>query len=69
MAPFHFQSFFETVFVLIALACIPVMLFAKPYFMWKAEKERQAGNGHMQLVRHCWAASAAKIGAAAAAKC
>ncbi|KAF8360110.1 unc-32 [Pristionchus pacificus] len=43
------QSFFETVFVLIALACIPVMLFAKPYFMWKAEKERQAGNGHMQL--------------------
>ncbi|GMS88009.1 hypothetical protein PENTCL1PPCAC_10184, partial [Pristionchus entomophagus] len=43
------QSFFETVFVLIALACVPVMLFAKPYFVWKADKERQAGSQHIQL--------------------
>ncbi|GMR40010.1 hypothetical protein PMAYCL1PPCAC_10205, partial [Pristionchus mayeri] len=43
------QSFFETVFVLIALACVPVMLFAKPYYMWKEEQARRAGNGHHQL--------------------
>ncbi|GMT18460.1 hypothetical protein PFISCL1PPCAC_9757, partial [Pristionchus fissidentatus] len=43
------QSFFETVFVLIAIACIPVMLFAKPYFLWKADKERRESGGHMQM--------------------
>ncbi|VDK74064.1 unnamed protein product [Litomosoides sigmodontis] len=34
------QSFFETLFVLIAAACIPVMLFGKPYVQWKEHKER-----------------------------
>ncbi|CAB3403405.1 unnamed protein product [Caenorhabditis bovis] len=42
------QSFFETVFVLIAIACVPVMLFGKPYMLWKADKERRAA-GHAQL--------------------
>ncbi|KAL4002336.1 V-type ATPase 116kDa subunit family protein [Acanthocheilonema viteae] len=36
------QSFFETLFVLIAAACIPVMLFGKPYMQWKEHKERVA---------------------------
>ncbi|MCP9259098.1 V-type proton ATPase subunit a [Dirofilaria immitis] len=34
------QSFFETLFVLIAAACIPIMLFGKPYMQWKKHKER-----------------------------
>ncbi|CAA77453.2 V-type proton ATPase 116 kDa subunit a 1 [Caenorhabditis elegans] len=42
------QSFFETIFVLVAIACVPVMLFGKPYFLWKEEKERREG-GHRQL--------------------
>uniref|UniRef100_A0A7E4W0V1 V-type proton ATPase subunit a n=1 Tax=Panagrellus redivivus TaxID=6233 RepID=A0A7E4W0V1_PANRE len=42
------QSFFETIFLLIALACIPVMLFAKPYFLWK-ENQMRTANGHAQL--------------------
>ncbi|CAD6198536.1 unnamed protein product [Caenorhabditis auriculariae] len=42
------QSFFETVFVLLALACLPVMLFAKPYMLWKEEKQRRE-VGHRQL--------------------
>uniref|UniRef100_A0A915AQ24 V-type proton ATPase subunit a n=1 Tax=Parascaris univalens TaxID=6257 RepID=A0A915AQ24_PARUN len=33
------QSFFETLFVLVAVACIPVMLFAKPYMLWKEHKQ------------------------------
>ncbi|CAI4231127.1 unnamed protein product [Auanema sp. JU1783] len=42
------QSFFETVFVLLALACVPVMLFGKPYMLWKADKDRRTA-GHQQL--------------------
>ncbi|CEF66773.1 V-type ATPase, V0 complex, 116kDa subunit family and ATPase, V0 complex, subunit 116kDa, eukaryotic family-containing protein [Strongyloides ratti] len=42
------QAFFETIFLLLAMACIPVMLFAKPYFLWKQDKEGR-GNGHRQL--------------------
>ncbi|EFP13278.1 CRE-UNC-32 protein [Caenorhabditis remanei] len=42
------QSFFETIFVLVAIACVPVMLFGKPYFLWKEEKDRREG-GHRQL--------------------
>ncbi|CAI5446224.1 unnamed protein product [Caenorhabditis angaria] len=42
------QSFFETIFVLVAIACVPVMLFGKPYMLWKAEKERREA-GHQQL--------------------
>ncbi|KAK6101351.1 V-type ATPase subunit family protein [Brugia pahangi] len=34
------QSFFETLFVLIATVCIPIMLFGKPYMQWKEFKER-----------------------------
>ncbi|VIO91201.1 Uncharacterized protein BM_BM13938 [Brugia malayi] len=34
------QSFFETLFVLIAAVCIPIMLFGKPYMQWKEFKER-----------------------------
>jgi V-type H+-transporting ATPase subunit a len=42
------QSFFETVFLLIAVICVPVMLFAKPYLLWKEDKTRKA-SGHTQL--------------------
>uniref|UniRef100_A0A0K0DHA8 V-type proton ATPase subunit a n=1 Tax=Angiostrongylus cantonensis TaxID=6313 RepID=A0A0K0DHA8_ANGCA len=42
------QGFFQTLFVLIAIACVPVMLFAKPYMLWKADKERRE-SGHRQL--------------------
>ncbi|CAJ0597797.1 unnamed protein product [Cylicocyclus nassatus] len=41
------QGFFQPLFVLIAMACVPIMLFAKPYHLWKADKERRAG--HTQL--------------------
>uniref|UniRef100_A0A915PKI0 V-type proton ATPase subunit a n=1 Tax=Setaria digitata TaxID=48799 RepID=A0A915PKI0_9BILA len=34
------QSFFETLFVLIAATCIPIMLFGKPYMQWKEHKQR-----------------------------
>ncbi|KJH46968.1 V-type ATPase subunit family protein [Dictyocaulus viviparus] len=43
------QGFFQTLFVLIAVLCIPVMLFAKPYMLWKADKQRRE-SGHRQLV-------------------
>ncbi|VBB28384.1 unnamed protein product [Acanthocheilonema viteae] len=55
------QSFFETLFVLIAAACIPVMLFGKPYMQWKEHKERVAlcgcsqndlSGGHDSSVTH-----------------
>uniref|UniRef100_A0AC35FND2 V-type proton ATPase subunit a n=1 Tax=Panagrolaimus sp. PS1159 TaxID=55785 RepID=A0AC35FND2_9BILA len=42
------QSFFEHLFLLVAIACIPVMLFAKPYYLWKENQTRRA-NGHAQL--------------------
>ena len=42
------QSFFETIFLLIAIGCVPVMLFAKPYFLWKEDKMTR--EGHQQLV-------------------
>ncbi|KAK5981047.1 V-type proton ATPase subunit a [Trichostrongylus colubriformis] len=42
------QGFFQTLFVLVAIACVPVMLFAKPYMLWKADKERRQ-SGHRQL--------------------
>uniref|UniRef100_A0AC34QSB6 V-type proton ATPase subunit a n=1 Tax=Panagrolaimus sp. JU765 TaxID=591449 RepID=A0AC34QSB6_9BILA len=38
------QSFFESVFLLIAIICIPVMLFAKPYFQYKEHKMRLASG-------------------------
>uniref|UniRef100_A0A9J2P8T7 V-type proton ATPase subunit a n=1 Tax=Ascaris lumbricoides TaxID=6252 RepID=A0A9J2P8T7_ASCLU len=38
------QSFFETLFVLVAAACIPVMLFAKPYMLWKEHKQTVAAG-------------------------
>ncbi|TKR67945.1 hypothetical protein L596_024015 [Steinernema carpocapsae] len=45
------QGFFESFFVLIGIVCVPVMLFAKPYFMWKESKMRQGGHAgtHQQL--------------------
>ncbi|XGW15376.1 hypothetical protein V3C99_001118 [Haemonchus contortus] len=42
------QGFFQTLFVLVAIACVPIMLFAKPYMLWKADKERRE-SGHRQL--------------------
>ncbi|KAL6727024.1 hypothetical protein Aduo_008939 [Ancylostoma duodenale] len=42
------QGFFQTLFVLTAILCVPVMLFAKPYMLWKADKERRE-SGHRQL--------------------
>ncbi|KHJ98086.1 V-type ATPase subunit family protein [Oesophagostomum dentatum] len=42
------QGFFQTLFVLTAIVCVPVMLFAKPYLLWKADKERRE-SGHRQL--------------------
>ncbi|VDM28964.1 unnamed protein product [Toxocara canis] len=38
------QSFFETLFVLVAAACIPVMLCAKPYMLWKEHKQTVAAG-------------------------
>uniref|UniRef100_A0A8R1TZQ3 V-type proton ATPase subunit a n=1 Tax=Onchocerca volvulus TaxID=6282 RepID=A0A8R1TZQ3_ONCVO len=44
------QSFFETLFVLIAAACIPIMLFGKPYMQWKKYKERIAmGTSNLSI--------------------
>ncbi|ETN78477.1 hypothetical protein NECAME_02914 [Necator americanus] len=43
------QGFFQTLFVLTAIVCVPIMLFAKPYLLWKADKERRE-SGHRQLV-------------------
>ncbi|CAD5207209.1 unnamed protein product [Bursaphelenchus okinawaensis] len=40
------QGFFETIFILAAVACIPVMLCAKPYLLWKADKERRQGGNY-----------------------
>uniref|UniRef100_A0AC35UCS9 V-type proton ATPase subunit a n=1 Tax=Rhabditophanes sp. KR3021 TaxID=114890 RepID=A0AC35UCS9_9BILA len=40
------QAFFETILLFVALACVPIMLFAKPYFLWKQNKE---GSGHQAL--------------------
>ncbi|KAK6742962.1 hypothetical protein RB195_010313 [Necator americanus] len=42
------QGFFQTLFVLTAIVCVPIMLFAKPYLLWKADKERRE-SGHRQL--------------------
>lgn len=40
------QGFFETLFVLIAVAAIPVMLFAKP---WHIMKQRKNANVSMHI--------------------
>ncbi|WKY01208.1 hypothetical protein Q1695_015316 [Nippostrongylus brasiliensis] len=42
------QSFFQKLLVLVAAVCVPVMLFAKPYILWKEQKERSQ-SGHRQL--------------------
>ena len=39
------QGFFQTIFVLVAVLCIPWMLFAKPYMMIQ-ERKRQ----HLQVL-------------------
>jgi V-type H+-transporting ATPase subunit a len=44
------QGFFEVLFVLVAMACVPVMLFAKPYLLLK-EHRLEAMRGVAQLVR------------------
>ncbi|VDD95947.1 unnamed protein product, partial [Enterobius vermicularis] len=36
------QQFFEVLFLLVAVGCVPVMLFAKPYFLWKEHKSYRA---------------------------
>uniref|UniRef100_A0A0N5AD15 V-type proton ATPase subunit a n=1 Tax=Syphacia muris TaxID=451379 RepID=A0A0N5AD15_9BILA len=36
------QQFFEFLFLMVAICCIPVMLFAKPYFLWKEHKNYRA---------------------------
>lgn len=41
------QQFFETVFLLVAIGCVPVMLFAKPYFLWKEKKNYRAINSSL----------------------
>jgi hypothetical protein len=46
----RFQGFFEVLFVLVAMACVPVMLFAKPYLLLK-EHRLEAMRGVAQLVR------------------
>ncbi|KAI6207432.1 V-type proton ATPase subunit a [Aphelenchoides besseyi] len=43
------QPFFERLFLLAAMFCVPVMLFAKPYFLWKENKDRGGGSPHQQL--------------------
>ncbi|CAJ0580626.1 unnamed protein product, partial [Mesorhabditis spiculigera] len=42
------QSFFEFIFLAVAICCVPVMLFAKPYLMWKEDQLRR-GRGHAHL--------------------
>ncbi|CAJ0941015.1 unnamed protein product, partial [Mesorhabditis belari] len=42
------QSFFEFIFLSVAVICVPVMLFAKPYLMWKEDQQRR-GQGHAHL--------------------
>uniref|UniRef100_A0A915DEV4 V-type proton ATPase subunit a n=1 Tax=Ditylenchus dipsaci TaxID=166011 RepID=A0A915DEV4_9BILA len=42
------QSFFETLFIPTAVACVVVMLFGKPYKLWQENKLRkQAGQNHL----------------------
>jgi len=36
-----FQNVVQKILILVALACLPVMLFAKPYIKYKKHKERQ----------------------------
>ncbi|KAI6171476.1 V-type proton ATPase subunit a [Aphelenchoides bicaudatus] len=43
------QPFFERLFLLAAICCVPVMLFAKPYILWKESKARGGGTAHQQL--------------------
>ncbi|EFO26436.2 V-type proton ATPase subunit A [Loa loa] len=44
------QSFFETLFVLTAAACIPIMLFGKPYMQWKKHKEQSTlGSSNLSV--------------------
>uniref|UniRef100_A0A914V4L4 V-type proton ATPase subunit a n=1 Tax=Plectus sambesii TaxID=2011161 RepID=A0A914V4L4_9BILA len=39
------QSFFEGLFVLVAICCIPFMLFAKPYLLHKEHRLRRLNGG------------------------
>uniref|UniRef100_A0A914HVS5 V-type proton ATPase subunit a n=1 Tax=Globodera rostochiensis TaxID=31243 RepID=A0A914HVS5_GLORO len=49
------QSFFESIFIPVAVGCIFVMLFAKPYVLWQQRQQRRALSGvgvHNQLSVH-----------------
>uniref|UniRef100_A0A914HU72 V-type proton ATPase subunit a n=1 Tax=Globodera rostochiensis TaxID=31243 RepID=A0A914HU72_GLORO len=39
------QSFFESIFIPVAVGCIFVMLFAKPYVLWQQRQQRRALSG------------------------
>ncbi len=43
--PTVFQSFFEGLFIFVAVCCIPVMLLAKPYILHKENRMRQLNGG------------------------
>ncbi|XP_049869705.1 V-type proton ATPase 116 kDa subunit a 1-like isoform X2 [Pectinophora gossypiella] len=42
------QLYFQKFFVILALMCVPVMLFGKPYFIMK-EQKRRARQGHQTI--------------------
>ncbi|KAJ3394821.1 H(+)-transporting V0 sector ATPase subunit a [Lobulomyces angularis] len=44
------QATVQTILLLIAFCCIPIMLFAKPYYLWK-EHQRIRGQGYDQAAR------------------
>lgn len=54
-SPFMFagQSFFQTVFILAALACVPWMLLAKPLLIMKSRKEAAVSERATSLCLDC----------------
>ncbi|VDP06870.1 unnamed protein product [Heligmosomoides polygyrus] len=45
------QHTFQSVLFIAAIVCVPVMLFAKPYLLWKEQKKQEeAGHRHLGVV-------------------
>lgn len=44
------QHTFQSVLFIAAIVCVPVMLFAKPYLLWKEQKKQEeAGHRHLSV--------------------
>lgn len=43
------QFYFQRLLLLLALVCVPWMLFARPYLIMKARKEGASGTAHQQI--------------------